>query len=247
MLEERVRKNMVTNIYNELDSFTWRVLPKEKYNTNSYRWKSWDANTAFAPSFDIQIWLDDLDVDISKELLKVISSNDNRNYRNEWLNYNIFNWDHKVFADLRKNISEIYLNYMSSLDLKSEELTNIWIRGWAVSLDVGDSIGPHCHGFHENSYLSGNISLSDIGTVTNYIIPHLSHFAGPWKAKNEIGRLTLFPSHVLHFVDPVPFKRYSVGFDIYHKSQMDFVFNNFNSNDKDLKSMTLSIPLNSIQ
>ena len=234
----------MNEIENGLDTVSCKVVPKEEFKNNSYRWKNWDANTVFAPVFDIQLWLDDLDEDISKTMLDLIRDNDDGSYQNHWLDYNIFKWEHPVFNQLKQSISKIYLKYMKSLELEPEQLENLWIRGWAVSLDNGESIPPHCHGIHENSYLSGNISLSDIGTVTNYIIPHLSHFYGPWMGKNQLGRLTLFPSHIVHFVEPVPQKRYSIGFDIYHQTQMDYVCKNFNPNDKDQQSMICSVKLN---
>ena len=101
----------------------------------------------------------------------------------------------------------------------------------------------HCHAYHENTYLSGNISLSDTGTVTNYLIPHLSPYYGPWMAQNKPGRLTMFPSWVEHYVEPVATKRYSIGFDLFDFNSIKYISDNREPNNKSQETILQSIPL----
>ena len=52
------------------------------------------------------------------------------------------------------------------------------------------------------TYLSGNLSLSNLDTTTDYWFPSLSLYFDWWKSKNEMGSVTLFPSWLEHKVDP---------------------------------------------
>ena len=83
---------------------------------------------------------------------------------------------------------------MVELDLDPLSRDQLWIRGWGTTLENGKGIEHHSHAFHENTYLSGNICLSDLPTTTDYCFPYLAWYFNYWKVKNELGRITLFPS-----------------------------------------------------
>lgn len=229
---------MLNDVDNVLDS---AFCKKESHDGHLHRWKSWGANTPFAPTFDVPIWLDDINDKIIPDLIDAMDENNLGLYKKVWKDYNIFKWEYPVFNQLKTRIWKIYNDYMDALDLPRESGDSLWIRGWAVVLEPGETVPQHCHAYHENTYLSGNISLGQ-DTVTEYLIPHLSSYYGSWKAKNIPGRLTLFPSWVEHFVQKVEEKRYSIGFDIFDFHTMEYLSNNKNPDDKDQQTILQSVP-----
>ena len=66
----------------------------------------------------------------------------------------------------------------------------LWIRGWGVRIDPDNSLNHHAHSFHENTYLSGNLSISNLETTTDYLFPYLGWYFGYWKVKNIPGTMT---------------------------------------------------------
>ena len=228
---------MLNDIDNVLDT---AFCKKESHDGQLHRWKSWEANTPFAPTFDLPVWLDDIPMDIVEDVTDAIEENNLGLYQKVWKDYNIFKWDYSVFDKLRSNIHKIYTDYMNALELPVEE---IFIRGWAVALEPGEDVPRHCHAYHENTYLSGNISLVCKDTVTHYLIPHLSSYYGSWKAQNLPGRLTLFPSWVEHYVEPVEEKRYSMGFDLFNETTMNYVSDNRIEGNAEQDTILQSIPL----
>jgi len=213
-------------------------------NPKMYRWKSWDANTTLAPSFDIPIYLDNYDTSFSIELSKIIDRDechwDHKDY--DWLSYNIFDWDNNTIKILADKIYQTYLEYNNELKYPCIPKNKLWIRGWAVVMKEGSFIKHHSHGFHENSYVSGNLSLSKIGTSTDYYFPYLGWYFGYWKVKNTIGGLTMFPSWLEHKVDIIsePKVRYTVAFDLYTESSIDYARKNRNESSEIQNSLLLS-------
>lgn len=236
---------MLNEIDNVLDSAFCKCTysDDDKAHKHLHRWKNWEPNTPFAPVFDVPIWLDNIKKDVVDNLVDAIDENNLGLYKKLWKEYNIFKWEYPVLNSVRATVARIYLDYMKSLHLEPEKLDSLWIRGWAVVLEPGESLDQHCHAYHENAYLSGNISLSDTGTVTNYLIPHLSPYYGPWKAENKPGRVTFFPSWVEHYVDQVEHKRYSIGFDIFEYHTMEYVSHNRDYNDPEQNTILHAIPL----
>ena len=122
---------MLNDVDNVLDSAFCKT---ESHDGQLHRWKSWEANTPFAPTFDVPIWLDDISDDIIGGLVYAIEENDIGMYRQLWEDYNIFKWEYEAVAELKKEISNIYSSYMDALGLPTEE---VFIRGWAVVLQPG--------------------------------------------------------------------------------------------------------------
>lgn len=231
---------MINEIDNVLDSAFCKTVTA---NGHLHRWKSWEAKTPFAPVFDVPIWIDDVNKKFVDQILDVVKKNDNGTYKDLWESYNIFKWEHHAFKALRASIWHSYNNYMDTLNLPKENGDSLWIRGWAISLKPGERVGRHCHSYHENTYLSGNIMLSDNQTTTDYLIPHLSSYYGPWKCKNLPGRMTLFPSWVEHSVSEVEEQRYSLGYDLFDYHTMEYISKNKILGDKYQETIMHSIPL----
>ena len=195
-------------------------------HSNLHRWKSWEANTPFAPNFDCPIWVEDLNNFFIKNLIKEIDLQNPGSYKDTWRTYNIFTWDNPSIKFLQSSITRVYSDYLDNLDVHKERLDDIWIRGWAVVLQPGDPVPKHCHSYHENTFLSGNLMLSGNDTTTDYFIPHLSDYYGPWKCENKPARITMFPSWVLHEVQPTEEYRISVGFDLFSFHTLDYISKN---------------------
>ena len=229
---------MLNNIDNVLDT---AFCKKESHDGHLHRWKSWEANTPFAPIFDAPLWLDDIPEDLIDDITNAIVENDLGLYKKIWKEYNIFKWEYPVFDKLKECIWDIYCKYMDALELPREDKDNLWIKGWAVVLQVGEEVPRHCHSYHENSYLGGNLSLCK-DTVTHYLIPHLSPYYGSWKGENVPGRVTMFPAWMEHYVEPVLETRYSLGFDLYSKETMDYIKNNRIEGDFDQDTILQSVP-----
>ena len=74
-------------------------------NPNMYRWKSWDANTPFAPSFDIPVYIDDCGEGITRDLVKMCEHY--KFSRDNWMKYNIFSHTDFVVGLLSDRIYQI--------------------------------------------------------------------------------------------------------------------------------------------
>ena len=163
-------------------------------NPKMYRWKSWESQTPFAPSFDVPVYVDSIDVEGLEDLLA-------SKLPIEWTTYNIFDWDEDIIKNLADKIYWSYTEYINQLCYNVIPKDKLWIRGWGVRIDPNDYLNHHAHSFHENTYLSGNLSISNLETTTDYFFPYLGWYFGYWKVKNVPGKMTLFPSWLEHKVD----------------------------------------------
>ncbi len=234
----------MNEIDNILDSAYCRCIynKEEKAEKHLYRWKSWEGNTPFAPVYDVPIWLDDIDSSLLDPLVQSMVENNHGNYRENWQEYNIFKWEYPCLKKLREEVYRVYKDYMKALHLQPELPESLWIKGWAVFLEPDEEIELHCHSYHENSYLSANISFAE-GTTTDYVIPHLTTYYGSWKCSNKEGRITMFPSWVEHSVEPVKERRYSIGLDLFDFNTMDYISNNRDHNSHEQNTILEAIRL----
>ena len=209
-------------------------------NPKMYRWTRWDANTPFAPSFDVSVYIDECGNSITKDLIKLCEQY--KFSRDNWIEYNIFSMTDFVIGLLSDRIYQVYTDYM--VELKEEPLSKdkLWIRGWGVTLNADEGIDHHSHAFHENTYLSGNISLSDLNTSTDYFFPYLGWYFDYWKVKNKLGNISLFPSWLEHKVDPntTGHVRFSLAFDMFTEHTIDYISNNRNDSSVLQKIITLA-------
>ena len=204
-------------------------------NPKMYRWKSWEAQTPFAPSFDVPVYIDSIDVEGLEDLLA-------SKLPMEWTTYNIFDWDEDIIKNLADKIYCSYNEYINELCYEVIPKNKLWIRGWGVRIDPDDYLNHHAHSFHENTYLSGNLSISNLETTTDYLFPYLGWYFGYWKVKNVPGKMTLFPSWLEHKVDKNTTGqiRFSLGFDMFTEQSISYVRNNRNNNSETQKILMLS-------
>lgn len=204
-------------------------------NPKMYRWKSWEAQTPFAPSFDVSVYLDSIDVEGLEDLLS-------RRLPIEWTTYNIFDWDEEIIKSLADKIYWSYTEYMNQLCYDVIPKDKLWIRGWGVRLELDQHLNHHAHSFHENTYLSGNLSLSDLDTTTDYFFPYLGWYFGYWKVKNVPGTMTIFPSWLEHKVDKntTGQVRFSLAFDMFTEQSISYISENRNENSETQKILLLS-------
>ena len=91
-----------------------------------------------------------------------------QNFKKWWTKYNIFSWtEWTVLSLLRERIYISYVEYCKALALEPLQRKDLWVRGWFVRLEQGDHIGMHSHSLHENTFLSGNMSLRLNDTSTD--------------------------------------------------------------------------------
>ena len=215
-------------------------------NPKIWRWKSWEPNTPFAPKFDIPIYMDKCGGDLSNKLADIISKEPICRDREteDWMTYNIFDWDCLEVRVLSDRIYQMYQDFVSELGLSCLNKDKIWIRGWGLALDNGKGVRHHSHSFHENTFLSGNISLSELSptTTTDYYFPYLGWYFGYWMVQNTLGKIMLFPSWLEHKVDKntTGQVRISLGFDMFTEHSIDYVRNNRNQSSALQKTLLLS-------
>ena len=219
-------------------------------NEKMYRWKSWDGNTSFAPSWDISFYLDQLGDDITNDLRELISAQDvcRDPDRLKWMKYNIFSWDANIIGVLSDRIYQLYSEYVNELDQTPLSKDKIWIRGWGLVLEEGHYLKHHSHAFHENTFLSGNISLSDLPTTTDYYFPYISWYFGYYKILNTPGSTTIFPSWLEHKVDvnTTGQLRYTVGFDMFTEHSINYISENRNESSELQNTILLSKRMDTI-
>lgn len=215
----------------------------KKQGDKLHRWKTWEPNTPFAPSLDVSLYIDFLDPSTSDDLLNFVLSEKIGSHNDDlWKRYNIFSHHDPFIKSLRDKIWEMYIDYCASLEVESYEMNEVWIRGWAIKLENGQSLNMHSHSLHENTFLSGNISLTENSTSTDYWIPLFSLYHGPYQCENIPGKICLFPSWVQHGVNANQSGkvRYSVGFDMFTKHTMNYVQENRTENSETQNTILLS-------
>ena len=204
-------------------------------NPKMYRWKSWKGQTHFAPSFDVPVYVDSIDVEGLEDLLA-------SKLPIEWTTYNIFDWDEDIIKNLADKIYWSYTEYINQLCYNVIPKDKLWIRGWGVRIEPGDHLNHHAHSFHENTFLSGNLSVSNLNTTTDYFFPYLGWYFGYWKVKNVPGKMTLFPSWLEHKVDKntTGQVRFSLGFDMFTEQSISYIRENRNKNSETQNILLLS-------
>ena len=192
-------------------------------------WRSWRSNPAnnhFAPRFSVDIWFDEINLNLIDNILDVVKDNEDLYKNHQWEHYNVFQWDYKCIHELKDIIKVSYTDFCRKIGVSRE---NTWIRGWVYPQKQGMTLKRHSHALHENSYISGNICLTENNTTTDYDIPYIGWIT----TENSKGRMTLFPSSLPHAVDKLEEgERYSLAFDLITEQGMDYFWcNNMNECD----------------
>lgn len=197
-------------------------------------WESKESNNYFAPRFSTKMWVDDLSTHLIENILEVVRKYEQEGlYANDrWEHYNVFAWDHKCIDILGTLIRISYQDFCRAIDIPEEK--GIWIRGWIYPQKYGMTLDRHVHALHENSFLSGNLCLTQNNTTTDYDIPYV----GLTKIKNSKGRLLLFPSCIPHSSDTLKEPdRYTLAFDMITEQGMDY-FRKYNNAEDSLQYAT---------
>ena len=126
--------------------------------------------------------------------------------------YNIFTWDQPDINTLKKEIASMCNNYHERVTGK--KISKFGLAGWMNIMKKGDRIELHNHAFSNDSYLSGNFTVSSNDTKTVYNNPFSQYTKenvlvkmvedgvddpSYYPSKNIDGKLTLFPSYIPHF------------------------------------------------
>ena len=126
--------------------------------------------------------------------------------------YNIFTWDQPDINILKKEIASMCNNYHERVTGK--KILKFGLAGWMNIMKKGDRIEMHNHSFQNDSYLSGNFTVSSNDTKTVYNNPFSQYTKEKvlvkmvedgvddpsyYSSKNIDGKLTLFPSYIPHF------------------------------------------------
>ena len=201
-----------------------------------FRWSSWEPKTPFAPTVDCPMWSTYMPDGFADTCLKVVKEYEP--ILGDWKTYNIFSWDSHITSKLRLIIESEVNEFHNELEFDWPD--RLWIRGWMSIIDVGDGLSIHAHSFHENSFLSGNILLTNSEVSTEYIIPSLSTYYGTYQPRSRKGMMTIFPSWVEHYVPEVSKKRYAFAWDLYTEESMSYMATQSPRGNSD--PMRLSVP-----
>jgi len=139
--------------------------------------------------------------------------------KSENIRYLIFNKDilnAKYMINLIDHIRENVHFYCNNLRLQKPP--RMWLQLWCNFLLDDEKIEIHQHSFDKFSFLSGNLCLKTKDTSTHYLNPqrYFNKQNEIYNSKNEMGKLTIFPSTLPHTTDKVSGdeKRVTIAFDV---------------------------------
>ena len=199
----------------------------------------------FGINYKLPIWVDDIETDSFNFLLnyskEIIDKGLNRKDaledkdKHHWSSYNIFSIQDKNIDSLKEQIIKVYYNFIKELKVNPEK--ELWINGWVNILTRGYGIKFHRHACHTNSYLSGNIIITESNDATKFIVPSFdenSYYPNDViDVTNKLGTISMFPQWATHYVEPIQEElRITIGFDLHTKSAMEYCTEH--NPDKDL-------------
>jgi len=111
--------------------------------------------------------------------------------------YNVLNWKTKEIEQLKEEILKNYILYLELLNIPRKSTS---IQCWMNILRKGEEIKPHLHSRNSTGYLSGHVCVTTQNTSTCYANPEFPYDLNEsFKSKNEMSKITIFPSFVPHF------------------------------------------------
>ena len=129
--------------------------------------------------------------------------------------YNILTWKHPELKKLKTNIIKNIFAYNGKCG--NETPSELYAICWYNILRFRQKIKPHLHSAQSDCYLSGHFNVQVKDTSTCYMSP-VNQLNNPdiMEMKNEEGKMTLFPSYILHYTTRHnSFKpRITIAFDI---------------------------------
>jgi len=185
-------------------------------NMKLINFKSELPKTSLAPNYDYNILENNISDKVNTyEVLAhmknrynhLLNTLDNEADKQEQIiRYIIFNkeiLEKEYMINLIDNIRENIHFYCEHLRLIKP--SRMWLQFWCNFMSKGNHIDIHQHEWNACSFLSGNLCLKTKNTSTHYLNPqrYFNKFNEVYNSKNEIGKLTIFPSTIPHFTDKV--------------------------------------------
>ena len=136
-----------------------------------------------------------------------------------FIHYNLLQIDETKF--LKDIIRKKHDDFSNILEYEIGD--TYYVQCWANVMRKGEQIKTHSHAKNNYSYLSGHICVHTENTNTHYIAPY---FINEFSSKNELGKITLFPSWLRHYTDEVNTDlRITIAFDIIEEESFNkYVF-----------------------
>ena len=201
-------------------------------NMNIVSFRSELPHTSLAPNYDYNILENNIGDKVN--MYEVLAHMENRyehlkntltneeDKKSQTIRYFIFNKDilkTEYMINLIDNIREHVHFYCDHL--RFQKPPRLWLQLWCNFLLSNEKIDIHQHAWDKYSFLSGNLCLKTKDTYTHYLNPH-RYFRNKnpehevYNSKNEIGKLTIFPSTMPHTTDIVTGeeKRVTIAFDV---------------------------------
>ena len=205
---------------------------------------SFESKSDFLPSFHLDLWISNLDLDMTEKLRQFVleeepkiidkfgymnpSSNGGPNFLTQRLYlYNIFHYQNECIDDLYHSLKKEFIKFLEHMN---KPLRKTYIHGWGNVIRKGYNISKHAHTDAnienmpmEYAYLSGSMCLYAENTKTSYKNPYI--FEDFFPIDNVIGQNILFPSYIMHMTDfnnsDIP--RVSLAYDIITQEQYDLI------------------------
>ena len=203
------------------------------------RFRSNPPVSPYAPTWDFRLGrskCDDVDINSlsqfllskEKEIKKLPPSLDvngkksdgytglgSNNTTSKFAHYNLLTWSHPEIRKLKSNIVKNLFKYNN--ECGNETPQELYAICWYNILRFRQKIKPHLHSAQSDCYLSGHFNVQVKDTSTCYMSP-VNQLNNPdiMEMKNEEGKMTLFPSYILHYTTRHnSFKpRITIAFDI---------------------------------
>jgi hypothetical protein len=212
--------------------------------------KSELPKTFLAPSYDYNILennigdnvnINEILTNVEKRYNHLLSTLENEVDKTEQsIRYLIFNKQNlkeeyiiNLIDVIKKNLN-FYYEY-----LRLPKPPRLWLQLWCNFLSKNNYINIHQHQWTGCSFLSGNLCLKTKNTSTYYLNPQRYFVKNNevYNSKNEVGKLTIFPSTLPHWTDKVvdDEMRVTLAFDVMieqdekmqmHKNKEKFFENN---------------------
>jgi len=196
----------------------------------------YEINNPFGINLKCHIWYDEIKNKNFSSIIDYAQKNiisKNIHLSDSYITKETSYWDkHNIFEDLKydktiknikKNIKNAYKDFVKSVGEREEE---IYINGWLNILPKNGRLLEHLHGNHENSYLSGNLILTETkNSKTSFALPNFDKIKSYYlhTIDSKKGHFNLFPQWLFHWVDPIDEDlRIVLGFDLHLKKAVDY-------------------------
>jgi len=203
----------------------------------------------FGIDYKCHMWHDELEnKDFSSILNYANNIIENNFHLLDKLNKHFSYWDKRnLFIELKddetikyikKSIKKSCKNFVNSIDGEEHE---VYINGWLniMTSEKVNRLNGHLHSNHENSYLSGNLVLTETtNSATSFALPNWNnpteyHLVD---VKSKKGGLNIFPSWLYHWVNTIEEDlRIVLGFDLFLKSAVDYYWKHNSDTDWPIK------------